>query len=59
MPAGTVKSSRTFQDHGFVEFANVWIAAAGEGGRARVRFIEGHGVGAPDRGDAVRTDRRS
>ena len=44
-----------FQDHGVFEFAEVRIAAAREGDRARVRFVERHGVRAPDGGGAIRT----
>jgi len=38
-----------FQDHGIFEFAEIEIAAAGEGDRAGIRLVERHGLSAPDR----------
>jgi hypothetical protein len=43
-----------FQDHGIFEFAEIEIAAPGEGDRAGVRLVERHGLSAPDRNSAVR-----
>jgi hypothetical protein len=44
-----------FQDHSVFEFADVRIAAPGEGDRADIGLVKGHGLRAPDRGGAMWT----